>query len=84
MVSGPRDALERFRSLEEQIARVLEALQKARQENENTRKELASARRELKTLHKEIEGLRKQRILVRGRVERLMESISELSEKQVV
>ena len=84
MKSGPKEALERFKVLEDRIGRMLEALQNTRTQRGAAEKDLAEARRQIKLLEKDLEGLRKERSLVRGRVKNLIESIAILSEKQIV
>lgn len=84
MKAGAADVLEEFKNLEERIAQVLEVLKETREGKNAAEKELTGARRQIELLQKEIEALRTERGVVRGRVESLIESISELSEKQVV
>jgi chromosome segregation ATPase len=84
MSAGALNALEQFKTLEERIAMVLKKVGEIRKEKGKVEKDLADARREIRSLQKEIEGLRKERLLVRGRVESLIETISERSEKQIV
>ena len=84
MKAGAADVLEEFKNLEERIAQVLEVLKETREVKNAAEKELTGARRQIELLQKEIEALRTERGVVRGRVESLIESISELSEKQVV
>ena len=84
MSAGPTEALERFKVLEDRVGRVLETLQNTRKEKGTAEKELAEARRQIKLLKKDLDGLRKERSLVRSRVKNLIESITILSEKQIV
>ncbi len=84
MKSGPTEALERFKALEDRVGRILDALQKTRKEQGATEIELAEARRQIKLLEKDLDGLRKERSVVRSRVKNLIESIAKISEKQVV
>lgn len=84
MASGPLDALEKFKTLEERIARTLETLRKTRGEKKQIEYELGEARQQMKVMRKEIDGLRRERTLVRGRVASLIETIAEVSEKHIV
>ncbi len=84
MKAGAADVLEEFKNLEERIAQVLEVLQKTREEKNVAETGLTEAQQQIALLQKEVEALRAARGVVRGRVESLIESISELSEKQVV
>ena len=84
MKAGAADVLEEFKNLEERIAQVLEVLQKTREEKNVAETGLTEAQQQIALLQKDIEALRAARGVVRGRVESLIESISELSEKQVV
>ena len=84
MKAGAADVLEEFKNLEERIAQVLEVLQKTREEKNVAETGLTEARQQIALLQKEVEALRAARGVVRGRVESLIESISELSEKQIV
>ena len=84
MKSGPTEALERFKVLEEGVGRILDVLQKTRKEHDATENTLAEARRQIKLLEKDLDGLREERSVVRSRVKSLIESIAKLSEKQVV
>ncbi len=84
MKSGAKDALEKFKALEDHISWVLDLLRKTRGERESAENELREARSQIKLLEKEISGLQKERTQVRGRVESLIESISDLNEKQIV
>ena len=84
MKAGAADVLEEFKNLEERIAQVLEVLQKTREEKNVAETGLTEAQQQIALLQKEIEALRAVRGVVRGRVESLIESISELSEKHIV
>ena len=84
MKSGATDALEKFKALEDHISQVLDLLRKTRGERESAESALREARSRIKLLEKEISGLQKERTQVRGRVESLIESISDLNEKQIV
>ncbi len=81
MKSGPAEALERFRALEDGVGRMLEALQHTKMEKGAAEKQLAEARRHIERLEKDLDGLRKERSIVRGRVQSLIESIATFSEK---
>ena len=78
------DALDRFKSLEERIARAIDVIKTTRSEKKTLEKNLAAARREVRELQGELEGLRRQRKAVRGRVESLIAGIAELTEKRLV
>ena len=84
MKAGAADVLEEFKNLEERIAQVLEVLQKTREGKNVAETGLTEAQQQIALLQKEIEALRAARGVVRGRVESLIESISEPSEKQIV
>ncbi len=84
MKSGATDALEKFKALEDHISQVLDLLRKTRGERESAESALREARSRIKLLEQEISGLQKERTQVRGRVESLIESISDLNEKQIV
>ena len=84
MKSGATDALEKFKALEDHISQVLDLLRKTRGERGSAESALREARSRIKLLEKEISGLQKERTQVRGRVENLIESISDLNEKQIV
>jgi chromosome segregation ATPase len=78
------DALDEFKSLEERIARAIDVINTTRSEKETLARDLAAARREVRELQDQLDGLREQRKAVRGRVESLIASISELTEKRLV
>ena len=84
MKSGPTEALERFKALEDRVGLILDALQKTRLEKGAAERELAESRRQIKMLEEDVDGLRKERGVVRGRVKSLIESIAKLREKQIV
>ena len=84
MSSASKEALERFKALEERVGRILEALQQTRREKGAAENELADARRQIELLENDLDGLRKERGVVRDRVKNLIESIAKLSEKQIV
>ena len=78
------NALEQFHVLEERIAEAVDLIEITRAEKGNLEKELAAAKAEILELQKEITGLHKQTGAVRGRVEGLISSISELTEERLV
>ena len=84
MSFASKEALERFKALEERVGRILEALGQTRREKGAAENELADARRQIELLEKDLDGLRKERGVVRDRVKNLIESIAKLSEKQIV
>ncbi len=78
------DALDKFKSLEERIASAIDVINTTRSEKETLVRDLAAARREVRELQDQLDGLREQRKAVRGRVESLIDSIAELTEKRLV
>ena len=78
------NALDKFKSLEERIARAIEVLKTTHSEKEALEKDLATARREILELKSALEGLRDQRKAVRDRVAGLIVSITELTEERLV
>jgi chromosome segregation ATPase len=84
MSAASKEALEKFKTLEERVGRILEALQQTRRKKGAAENELANARRQIELLEKDLDGLRKERGVVRDRVKNLIESIAKLSEKQIV
>lgn len=77
-------ALQNFHALEERIAQAVDMIKTARGEKGILETELLEARAEIFRLQKEITGLQKQTQAVRGRVEGLISSISELTEERLV
>ena len=78
------DALDKFKSLEERIARAIDVIKTTRSEKKTLETDLAAAQREVRELQGELQGLRRQRKAVRGRVESLIAGIAELTEKRLV
>ena len=66
-----------FTELETKILRAIDLVK-------TTREELAAARAQIKTLERELEQLRHERDVVKNKVESLIETLSELTEEQVV
>ena len=66
-----------FTELETKILRAVDLVK-------TTREELAAARTQIKTLERELEQLRRERDVVKNKVESLIETLSELTEEQVV
>jgi len=66
-----------FTELETKILRAVDLVK-------TTRVELAAARAQIKTLERELEQLRRERDVVKNKVESLIETLSELTEEQVV
>ena len=66
-----------FTELETKILRAVDLVK-------TTRVELAAARTQIKTLERELEQLRRERDVVKNKVESLIETLSELTEEQVV
>jgi vacuolar-type H+-ATPase subunit D/Vma8 len=66
-----------FTELETKILRAIDLVK-------TTRAELTAARAQIKTLERELEQLRRERDVVKNKVESLLETLSELTEEQVV
>ena len=66
-----------FTELETKIVRTIDLVK-------TTRQDLAAARAQIKTLERELEQLRRERDVVKNKVESLLETLSELTEEQVV
>ncbi len=66
-----------FTELETKILRAIDLVK-------TTRAELVAARAQIKTQERELEQLRRERDVVKNKVESLIETLSELSEEQVV
>jgi hypothetical protein len=66
-----------FTELETKILRTIDLVK-------TTRQELTAARAQIKSLEREVEQLRRERDLVKNKVESLLETLSELTEENVV
>ena len=66
-----------FVELESKIVRTIEVVK-------TTRQELAAARAQIKSLERELEQLRRERDLVKNKVESLLDTLSEITEENVV
>ena len=69
--------IDSFTELETKILRAIDLVK-------TTRAELTAARAQIKTLERELEQLRRERDVVKNKVESLLETLSELTEEQVV
>jgi vacuolar-type H+-ATPase subunit D/Vma8 len=69
--------IDSFTELETKILRAIDLVK-------TTREELAAARAQIKTLERELEQLRHERDVVKNKVESMLETLSELTEEQVV
>jgi chromosome segregation ATPase len=66
-----------FTELETKILRTIDLVK-------TTRQELTAARAQIKSLEREMEQLRHERDLVKNKVESLLETLSEVTEENVV
>jgi hypothetical protein len=66
-----------FTELETKILRTIDLVK-------TTRQELTAARAQIKSLEREVEQLRRERDLVKNKVESLLETLSEVTEENVV
>ncbi len=74
----------KFDELEARILQTIELLKTTRREKDLLEKELASARRLAAGLEKELAEFRRERAVIQGKVETLLETLSELSEESLV
>jgi chromosome segregation ATPase len=70
-------SIDPFTELETKILRTVDLVK-------TTRRDLAAAQAQIKTLERELEQLRRERDVVKNKVESLIETLSELTEEQVV
>ena len=67
-------AFEKFEELEARIARTVEVVR-------STQKELAAARVQISHMESELAELREERDVIKGRVEALLDNLSEINEE---
>lgn len=82
MKSTGTDALSRFKTLEERIARLLDALIAARNEKATLERELAEIRSQTNSLQDEMESMRNERLKISKRIQRVILNIKELDSKK--
>jgi chromosome segregation ATPase len=78
MKSTGTDALSRFKTLEERIERLLNALLTSRKEKTVAERDLAQARGQIRKLQNDIESMSEERTAVRNRVKGLISNIAEM------
>jgi len=78
MKSTGTDALSRFKTLEERIERLLNALLTSRKEKTVAERDLAQARGQIRKLQNDIESMSEERTAVRNRVKGLISIIAEM------
>ncbi len=75
-VEQPDDSLS---SLEERVVRAVQLVSRLRQEKEAAQREAAEARSEAARLSEHVKNLEAERKQVRGRIEKLLATIDQLS-----
>ena len=71
---------EKFEELEVRIMRTVEFVKNTRQEKETAEKDLAGVRGQVARLERELEELKRERDLIKNKIERLLENLTELTE----
>lgn len=74
----------KFDELEARILQTIELLKTTRRDKDLLEKELASERRLAAGLEKDLTEFRRERAVIQGKVETLLETLSELSEESLV
>jgi len=75
---------DKFDELESRITQTIELVKTTRREKDQAQKDLAAARKQIASLERELEQLRRERDIVKGKVESLLEMLSELTEETFV
>ena len=78
-MSAPHQEGDALTALEERIHKAIELVSQLRSEKEDATREAAEARVRAEKLGEEIEALRAERKQVRGRIEKLLSHIDQLS-----
>jgi chromosome segregation ATPase len=73
-------ATDKFAELESRIARTIELVKTTRKEKDAAERELTFAHKQIAHLEEQIEELKQERDEVRGRVESLLDNLTELIE----
>lgn len=65
--------------LEDRIVKAVQTVSRLRQERDAALKELEDAKAEVALAHEELETMRSERVQVRGRIEKLLGQLDQLS-----